>query len=135
MNVDLDYKKALDELIVDVLRSEKILESEQKAFLQKAGGIIRKNIKQIIPKTNKDHEHIREDIKVKVSGKKTGVTSVTVFGGAQTGYKWHMLDDGTRKADGSVKNKPMHFTQKAMEKATPEIERLLNDLERSIVND
>lgn len=42
MTVDLEYSEALNGLIQDVLRSEKVLESEQQEIMAKAGKIIKK---------------------------------------------------------------------------------------------
>ena len=133
MTVDLDYTNALQGIISDVLKSEKILEADQQDALNKIGKAIKKNLKNVLPKSDEygaGYKHMRDDIKVTVNGKKkkTGVTGVTVHGGKMTAYKWHMLDDGTRNPDGSVHTRATHFTSKAMEAAAPEIEKIVDDL-------
>jgi HK97 gp10 family phage protein len=134
MNVNMDYKQALNGMITDVLRSGQILESAQEALLTNAGKIIKKEVREIVPKSNEMHTHLRDDIKVSVRGKKrkTGVTGVSVYGGDDTWRKWHLIDDGTRNPDGSVHTPALHFSSKAMEKATPKIESLVNDLVRKV---
>lgn len=135
MNIDLEYKSALNDIIQDVLRSEKIIDSEQEAIMKKAGQIIKKKVADNLPLSDIDHEHMKKDIKVTLSGKKkkTGITGVTVHGGKWTGYKWHMLDSGTRNPNGTVHTPATHFVSKSLKEAEPEIETMINELQRRIV--
>lgn len=136
MKVDFTYERPLNEIVTEVLRMETIMESEQAELMKDIGKEIKKEVQKILPKSDEpgNRKHMRDDIKVTVSGKKekTGITGVTVHGGKETAFKWHLLDDGTRNPDGSVHTKALHFTSKAMEAATPRIEQLINDLERKI---
>ena len=134
MKVDFAYEQPLDEIVTEVLRMETILESEQAELMTAIGKEIKKEVKNNLPKSNEDAKHMRDDIKVTVQGKKakTGITGVTVHGGKETAFKWHLLDDGTRNPDGSVHTPALHFTSKAMQAATPRIEQLINDLERKV---
>ena len=138
MTVDLEYSEALNGLIQDVLRSEKVLESEQQEIMAKAGKIIKKKVEEALPKSDEagpGYKHMKSDVKVTVHGKKkkTGVTGVTVHGGKTTAYKWHMLDDGTRNPDGTVHTPAIHFTSKAMKEAETEINKIIDDLEGRMV--
>ena len=140
MTVDLDYEEALNGIVRDVLRMENILEKDQQDALTKIGKEIKKEAQNLLPKSDesgKGYKHMKSDIKVTVNGKKkkTGVTGVTVHGGKQTAYKWHMLDDGTRNPDGSVHTKALHFTGKAMEKAGPKIDKIVDDLIGEVTHD
>ena len=136
MKVNFEFEKPLDEIVVDLLRMENIIEEDQERIMKEIGKEIKKQVRNQLPKSNQSDEfyHMREDIKVKVSGKKakTGVTGVTVHGGVWTGYKWHMLDDGTRNPDGTIHTKAIHFTSKALKAAEPQIESLINELERKV---
>jgi HK97 gp10 family phage protein len=134
MKVDFAFEQPLDEIVTEVLRMETILESEQAELMAAIGKEIKKEVRNVLPKSNEDAKHMRDDIKVTVQGKKakTGITGVTVHGGKETAFKWHLLDDGTRNPDGSVHTPALHFTSKAMQAATPRIEQLINDLERSV---
>ena len=134
MRVDFLFEQPLDELVADILRMENVMESEQEELMSEIGKEIKKQVKNALPKSDKDHKHMRDDIKVTINGKKkkTGVTGVSVHGGKDTAYKWHMLDDGTRNRDGSVHTPAYHFTKKAMDEATPHIETLINELERRV---
>lgn len=141
MRIDFDTK-AVDELVADVLRMENILESEQATLMSEIGKELKKQVKSQLKKSdstndgyqNGAYKHMADDIKVTVNGKrtKTGITGVTVHGGKNTAYKWHMLDDGTRNPDGSVHTPALHFTDKAQKAAEAKIERLINDLERKV---
>ena len=135
MKVDFEYQRPLDEIVAEVLRMDQIMEGEQEELMSEIGKEIKKEVKSLLPKSDSEHKHMRDDIKVTVNGKrkKTGITGVTVHGGKETAYKWHMLDDGTRNPDGTVHTKATHFTSKAMKAATPRIEQLINELERKVV--
>lgn len=138
MNVQLEYKNTLDDMVAEILRSEKLLESEQAELMQKVGKIIKGEVQTQLARSEKsggDYKHMKDDVKVTVSGKKTGdgVMGVVVHGGKKTAYKWHMLDDGTRNPDGTVHTPATHFTQKALKAAEPKIEQLINELEKKVV--
>lgn len=133
MTVDLNYNEALNGIVEDVLRMENVLEKDQQKALEDIGKVIKKETQKALPvsdETKVGYKHMKDDVKVTVIGKKkkTGVTGVTVHGGKLTAFKWHMLDDGTRNPNGSVHTKARHFTAKAMESATPEIERIVDEL-------
>ena len=140
MTVDLDYKNTLNGIVQDIMRMENVLESDQQEALEKIGKVIKKETQNLLPNSDEagsGYKHMRDDIKVTINGKrkKTGVTGVTVHGGKQTAYKWHMLDDGTRNPDGSVHTQAIHFTPRAMESASTEIEKIVDDLIREVTHD
>lgn len=139
MTVDINYKDALNGIVADVLKMDNVLEKDQQKALEDIGKVIKRETQKILPVSDEGgsgYKHMRDDIKVTVNGKKrkTGVTGVTVHGGKLTAYKWHMLDDGTRNPNGTVHTRARHFTAKAMENATPEIERIVDDLIGRTVN-
>ena len=57
---------------------------------------------------------------------------MTIHGGKNTGYKWHMLDDGTRNPDGTVHTPALHFTDRASKAAEAKIDRMVDELERKV---
>ena len=136
MKVNFNYEQPLDEIVAEVLRMETILESEQAEAMTQIGKEIKTQVKNILPKSDEKGKHMRDDIKVTVQGKKakTGITGVTVHGGRDTAFKWHLLDDGTRNPDGSVHPPAIHFTGKAMQAATPRIEQIINEIERKVTS-
>lgn len=143
MKVDFVYQRPLDEIVTEILRMDTVLESDQADLMSKIGKEIKKETQKVLPKSfstddgyvdGGQYKHMKDDIKVTVNGKKakTGISGVTVHGGKQTAYKWHLLDDGTRNPDGSVHTPAQHFTSKAMQAATPAIEKLIDELERKV---
>ncbi len=139
MTVDMNYKDALNGIVADVLKMDNVLEKDQQKALEDIGKVIKRETQKVLPVSDEGgsgYKHMRDDIKVTVNGKKrkTGVTGVTVHGGKLTAYKWHMLDDGTRNPNGTVHTRARHFTAKAMEQATTEIERIVDDLIGRVVN-
>ena len=140
MKVDINFEDALNGIVQEVLRSEQILEKDQTEIMEKIGKAIKKEVENVLPVSDEHgagYKHMRNDVKVTVSGKKkkTGVTGVIIHGGKTTAYKWHMLDDGTRNPDGSVHTPALHFTNKALENAQSKIDEIINDLERRIVKE
>ena len=140
MTDGIDYKDALNGIVADVLKMENVLEKDQEKALEDIGKAIKKATQQVIPVSDEGgsgYKHMKDDIKVTVNGKKkkTGVTGVTVHGGKATAYKWHMLDDGTRNPNGTVHTRARHFTSKAMENATPEVEKIVDDLIGRVTHD
>ena len=140
MTDGIDYKDALNGIVADVLKMENILEKDQQEALEDIGKAIKKETQKVLPVSDESgagYKHMRDDIKVTVNGKKkkTGVTGVTVHGGKATAYKWHMLDDGTRNPNGTIHTRARHFTAKAMENATPEVEKIVDNLIGRVTHD
>lgn len=140
MKVDFEYQESLQGIVSDILRMENVLEQDQQKALEDIGKAIKKEVETILPQSDKygaEYKHMRKDVKVTINGKKnkTGVTGVTVHGGKLTSYKWHMLDDGTRNPDGSIHTRAIHFTDKALENAAPDIERIIDDLIGRVTHD
>lgn len=136
MKVNLDYESTLGGLVADVLRCEKMAETEQESCLKKIGNVIKKEVQAILPTSDEGHKHMRDDIKVTIDGKrkKTGTMGVVVHGGKDTAYKWHMLDDGTRNPNGTVHTKALKFTSKAMKNAESQVEKIVNDYVGKVTN-
>lgn len=138
MTVDLEYQDALSGMVKDVLRMENILEKDQQAALEQIGKVIKKETQLLLPESDEHgvgYKHMKKDVKVTINGKKkkTGVTGVTVHGGKLTAYKWHMLDDGTRNPNGTIHTPATHFTRQAMSAATQNIESIIDNLQRKVV--
>ena len=52
MKVDFEFEKPLDEIVADVLRMETIMESEQAELMKNIGAEIRKEVKNVLPKSD-----------------------------------------------------------------------------------
>lgn len=136
MKVEIRSDSALQGIVADVLAMEKATEEQKVGFLKECGSIIKKNTAVILRgmKSDKNHKHMADDIKVSVKDIKTGVSGVVVCGGKLTAYKWHMLDDGTHNPNGSIHTRPTHFTEKSMKASEGQIDALMQKLEGEIVN-
>lgn len=104
--------------------------------MKQIGKIVQKNLKKRLPKSLEDHAnydgsrpgvHIEDDIVIKTSNK-GGWASVTLHGGRKTAFKWHMLNDGTRNANGSVHTEATHFIDLAMDDSAAEIDKLIDQI-------
>lgn len=134
MRVNMEYDHALQEMVAEVLSMPKLSEQAEKKAMQSIAKEIVKNVKEVLPRSDSDGKHMADDVKSTVK-QADGSYYCSVHGGKETGYKWHMLDDGTRNPDGSVHTPAIHFTDSAMAKSTPKVEKILDDLVKEIAND
>lgn len=131
MNVNLDYSQALNEIVAEISKIPQLTAEKEKKAFQQIGKELVKEVKKALPRSDADHKHMADDVKSSVSSK-SGICSVVVRGGKLTGYKWHMLDDGTRNPDGSIHTPATHFTQIAMQAATSKIDDIVDDLVKEV---
>lgn len=113
-----------------------ILQQEEKKAINDCKKILVKNLKANLPRSdgaygNYDgsmpYKHIADDIKAVVKNK-DGIMSLTIYGGKMTGFKWHMVNDGTRDKQGRVHTKATHFIDNAINQSTAEINRLIDNI-------
>lgn len=145
MKATLSQGEDGDEVFVDIMkeisRMPVLIEKEEKKVMKKIGGIIADNIAISLPKSdpggrgdykgNHPYVHMKEDIKVK-TGSKNGVAHVIINGGKKTGYKWHLVNDGTRDSDGQRRTQGIHFIEKALNKSEAQVESLIDELIREV---
>jgi HK97 gp10 family phage protein len=67
------------------------------------------------------------DVKVTVKDDKQGFVYAIIRGGKYTGYKWHMVENGTSHS------RAMHFIEKALNNAEDEIENIVDEAIRKAV--
>lgn len=125
-----------------ISRIPSLTEEANKKVLKKIGNIIASNVKKQLNRNpdvlaNYDGTtpaiHVVDDIKIKVDGK-SGFQSVIVKGGKYTGYKWHLIDDGTLSPKGNPHTKATNFTMKAMAASQAEIDALIDQLIEEVAN-
>lgn len=104
------------------------VEEEKKAFKQ-IGNVIKAEVIKLLKVSDKKHVHMADDVKVHISNK-SGLISCVVGGGKETGYKWHMLDSGTRNPNGTVHTPATNFVSKALKNSESEIEKILTQAEK-----
>lgn len=140
MNVKMDYQPALDALGAMINELPANLESRQDELAKQWGKILKAEVVKALPvgtrsEANYDgsepHTHMAKDVKVSVKTR-DGVTSVTVSGGKNTAYKWHMLDSGTHPGTGKG-TRATHFVRRATEAAAPQCEELIDKLLKEVL--
>lgn len=133
MKVHFDDGAIVDGIMQELGRMVALTEEEEKKALRKIGNEIAKNVrKELKPhRTNIDHKHMDDDVKVHVSSK-SGLVSCVIGGGKETGFKWHLVDDGTRNSDGTIRAHGIHFTSRALKASEKIIEDILADTERTV---
>lgn len=82
-------------------------------------------------KTNRpDYKHMADDVQIRTVKDEFGETTTRVQGGAKTGTKWHLVNDGTYRN----KDKATHFMDNALKEAETELQSVI-DKELSKVGD
>lgn len=138
-----DGEEVFLDIMNEISRIPALVEKEEKKVMKKIGGIIAENVKRNLPesdpggrgdyKGNHPYVHMKDDIKV-TTATKNGVACVTIKGGKKTGFKWHLVNDGTRDTEGHRRTDGLHFIEKAMEQSEAKIETLIDDLVREVAN-
>lgn len=136
MKVDFDADEVIYSIEQELFRLPELVEKEEKKVMRSIGKIITEKLKANLSKSDgqntnydgsKPYVHMKDDIKATVKSK-DGVAYVLIRGGKLTGFKWHMVNDGTRDRDGRVKTSATHFIDKALKQSEPEIDALIDEL-------
>lgn len=143
MRVDFNADEMIYSIEQELFRLPEMMEKEEKKVMRQIQKIITGKLNANLSKSDgqntnydgsKPYVHIKDDIKATVKSK-DGVASVLIRGGKFTGYKWHMLNDGTRDQNGRVKTPATHFIDKALKQSEPEIDALIDELIGGIVDE
>lgn len=136
MKVDFDASEQLLSIEQELRRLPEMVEQEEKKVMKRLQKIITEKLKANLPKSDgqnsnydgsKPYVHMKDDIKATVKSK-DGVAYVLIRGGKLTGFKWHLVNDGTRDRNGRVKTSATHFIDKARKQSEPEIDELIDEL-------
>lgn len=136
MKVEFDAGQQLLSIEQELRRLPEMVEQEEKKVMKSISKIIMDKLKANLPKSDGQHTnydgskpyvHMKDDIKVTVKSE-DGVAYVLIRGGKLTGYKWHLVNDGTRDRNGRVKTSATHFIDKALKQSEPEIDALIEEL-------
>ena len=142
MKVNFDASEQLLSIEQELQRLSGLAEQEEKKAMRDIQKVITEKLKNNLPlsdgqNTNYDgskpYVHMRDDIKATVKSK-DGVAYILVRGGKLTGYKWHMVNDGTRDPNGRVKTHATHFIDKALKQSESAIEAIVDDMIGGIVD-
>ncbi len=136
MNVKMDDDGAFRWINQMLLNIPASIQEQERPLLREAGKILKNNVKAVMRRSDveeaavkvepknydgsRPYVHMQDDISYKVKKSKTGALYVSVRGGKMTGYKWHLVNDGT------VKTNPTHFIETAENKSGQEIEQAID---------
>ena len=143
MRVDFNAGEQLFSIEQELRRLPELAEQEEKKVMKRIQKIITEKLKANLPKSagqntnydgSKPYVHMQDDIKATVKSK-DGVAYVLIRGGKLTGFKWHLVNDGTRDRNGGVKTPATHFIDMALKQSEPEIDALIDELIGGIVDE
>jgi HK97 gp10 family phage protein len=127
----IQYQDGLFSIQEEIGNMARILESERKIILAKGAKIIKAAVINNLPKSDLDasatnydgspYIHMRNDVKTQIKDDKAGNVYAVIKGGKYTGYKWHMLENGTSKM------RATHFIEKSMSQTEEEINKLIDE--------
>lgn len=136
MNVKMDDDGAfrwINQMLVNIPAS---IRERERLLLRNAGKILKNNVKAVMrrsdveeaavkvePKnydSSRPYVHMQDEVSYKVKKSKTGALYVSVRGGKMTGYKWHLVNDGT------INTNPTHFIEAAESRSEAEIEKAID---------
>ena len=131
MKVDLDASDTIAYITQELENLPKELEAQRGPILKKCSKIIKTNVENNLPRsdlgataTNYDgtpYIHMRDDVKITIKDDKAGNVYAVIHGGKKTGFKWHMLENGTSDTDA------IHFIDKAMKQSDSEIDATVDE--------
>ena len=142
MKVKFDASEQVLSIEKELRRLPELAEKEEKEAMRRIQKVIVEKLKANLPRSDgqntnydgsKPYVHMRDDIKATVKSK-DGYAYVLIRGGKLTGYKWHMVNDGTRGPDGSVKTHATHFIDKALKQSEADIEAIIDEMIEGIVD-
>lgn len=106
----------------EILSLPKELNEQKKEILKKSAKILKKNVENELVRSTIDkpgYIHMKDDVKVSIKDNDQGDMAAIIHGGKKTGFKWHMLDNGTSNTQAT------HFTEKAMKESEAEIDGVI----------
>lgn len=149
MKVNFNYNEELSELDSMISNMPKQLENQEKTVLQRIGASVKKSVEKYLYNSNieqraketlpsnfdgsRPYVHMKNDVKYNVKKSKDGRLYVSVRGGRFTGYKWHLLNDGHFTKGGSFVQ-GTNFMDKAISNSSGEVERIIHDMMKKVVD-
>ncbi|MDF2609049.1 MAG: hypothetical protein K0R92_523 [Lachnospiraceae bacterium] len=134
MDITFDYENMMYSIEQELAKIPQTIMSERKQVLQKAAKIIHKNVVENLPMSDLDetatnydgtpYVHMKNDVKTSVKDDKQGTIFAIIRGGKYTGYKWHLVNNGTSSPDRPA----LHFIDKAMKQSENEIDMLIESM-------
>lgn len=123
MKVTLDYKPALDFFKKDINDVSEKLYALRKAIISKGVKVVKASVKKNLSRSNIDdplYTHMQDDVKTTIKDNDQGDIVGIIHGGKKTGYKWHMLNDGTSHS------KATHFVEKSLKDVESDLDAIID---------
>lgn len=140
MKVNFDHSDATYFISEQIAHIPETMERERKQILTKSAKLIKstveKNLRAIESNvsegtTNYDgslpYIHMADDVKTSIKDDKTGNVYAIIRGGKMTGYKWHLVENGTSTS------RATHFIEKALKETESEIDSYIEEAIRKAV--
>lgn len=142
MKVNFDYKDTVYSIEEQLTRIPESMEKERMQILKKSAKLLKKTIEKSfssmesdVPSTTANYDgstpyvHLKDEVKTSIKDDKIGNIYAVIKGGKFTGYKWHMLENGTSNTDAT------HFIEKALKETADEIDSYIDEAIRKMVSD
>jgi HK97 gp10 family phage protein len=136
MKVNLDYKECTYSIEQQIAKIPEGMEREKKSILNKSAKLLKKTIEESFKNMESDvspgttnydgslpYLHMADDVKTSIKDDKAGNVYAIIRGGKYTGYKWHMLENGTSSPDRPA----THFIDKALKQTESEINSYIDE--------
>jgi len=134
VEIDFDYKDTTYEIKEQIARIPESLNGSKKTIIKKMAKTVQKNLigyfkeyESDIPNTASNYDgstpyvHLANDVKVNTKDDNQGFVYAIVRGGKYTGYKWHMIENGT------THSKALHLIDKAMSQSEDELDTIIDE--------
>lgn len=134
MKVNFDYKDTVYSIEEQIAKIPDNMEKEKKHILNKSAKLLKKTVEESFKNmeynvspgtTNYDgslpYVHLADDVTTSIKDDRSGNVYAVLKGGKFTGYKWHMLENGT------TTTKATHFIEKALKQTEDEINSYIDD--------
>jgi HK97 gp10 family phage protein len=139
MEINFDFEDALNEIVQEFAGYRNSITKESKTVMSKSAKILKKHVVENLKRvdhgdaSNYDgtvpYIHMKDDIKTSVKDDKQGTIVAIIRGGKYTGYKWHLVNNGT------VNSNATHFIDKALKDSENEIDQLVDEMIGRVVQD
>jgi HK97 gp10 family phage protein len=137
MNIEFDYENALFSIQEEIGRIPAEIKSESKKIIKETANIVKKNVIKNLTALGKSdavsnydgstpYVHMKDDVKTIVRDDKQGAVYAIIKGGKYTGYKWHLVNNGT------VKSRATHFVDNALKQSEGEFEAMIDNMLKEV---
>lgn len=133
MKAHFEYDDILKGIVKDLSGMQKTINRDEKKVLRVIGNIIKQNVISSLTTSDVAHQHLKDDVVIKISTNRMGNQYVSVKGGKETGYKWAWVNDGHLGRDNET-IPGTHFVEAAEKKSEAEISSLLDNFANEVIN-